>query len=117
MGFTWDRCPRLALKRQRIRREKGQPQMADLGLIIRATQREAAALSTEALRHEIEMNLEVQDAAICLYDAVTRPGGGSIEDLIVATSTVLNSFVITAVYVRELATRPRDTWTVTASVN
>jgi hypothetical protein len=91
--------------------------MADLGLIIRAVQREAAALSTDALRHEIEMNLEVQDAAICLYDAVTRPGGGSVEDLIVATSTVLNSFMTTAMYVRELAARPRDTWTVTASVN
>ena len=91
--------------------------MADLGLIIRAVQRDAAALSTEALRHEIELNLEVQDAAICLYHAVTSPGGGSVEDLIVATSTVMISFVMTALYVRELAARPRDTWTVTASVN
>ena len=91
--------------------------MADLGLIIRATQREAAALSTEALRHEIELNLEVQDAAICLYDAVTRPGGGTAADLIVATGTVMISFVMTALYVRELTARPRDTWTVTASIN
>jgi hypothetical protein len=117
MGFTWGVCSHLTLKRQKARREKGQPQMADLGQIIRATQREAAALSTDALRHEIEMNLEVQDAAICLFSAVTRPGGGSVEDLIVATSTVLNSFVMTALYVRELSARPRDTWTVTASVN
>ena len=51
--------------------------MADLGQIIRATQREAAALSTDALRHEIEMNLEVQDAAICLFYAVTRPAAGA----------------------------------------
>ena len=46
----------------------------------------------------------------------TRPGR-SMEDLIVATSTVLNAFAMTALYVRELAARPRDTWTVVASVN
>ena len=63
------------------------------------------------------MNLEVQDAAICQFYAVTRPGGGNIEDLIVATSTVMISFVMTALYVRELSARPRDTWTVIASVN
>ena len=91
--------------------------MADLGMIIRATQREAAALDTAALRHEIEMNLHVQDAAICQFYDVTRPGGGNVEDLIVATSTVMVSFVMTALYVRELAARPRDTWTVTASIN
>jgi hypothetical protein len=91
--------------------------MADLGMIIRETQREAAALSTVALRHEIEMNLAVQDAAICQFYDVIRPGGGNAADLIVATSTVMVSFVMTALYVRELAARPRDTWTVTASVN
>jgi hypothetical protein len=91
--------------------------MADLGMIIRETQREAAALSTAALRHEIELNLEVQDAAIRQYHAVTRPGGGSVDDLIVATGTVMISFVMTALYVRELTARPRDTWTITASVN
>ena len=36
--------------------------MADLGQIIRDTRREAAALDTAALRHEIEINLAVQDA-------------------------------------------------------
>jgi allophanate hydrolase subunit 1 len=91
--------------------------MADLGQLIRETQREAAALDTAALRHEIEMNLHVQDAAICQFNKVTRPGGGTVEDLIVATGTVMISFAMTALYVRELATRPRDTWTVTASVN
>jgi uncharacterized membrane protein (DUF485 family) len=91
--------------------------MADLGMIIRDTQRDAAALSTAALRHEIEMNLAVQDAAIGQFYDVTRPGGGTAADLIVATSTVMISFVMTALYVRELAARPRDTWTVTASVN
>ena len=91
--------------------------MPNLGLIIRETSAEAAALSTEALRHEIEMNLEVQDAAIHQFYAVTRPGRGNVEDLIVATSTVMVSFVTTALYVRELSARPRDTWTVVTSVN
>ena len=90
--------------------------MADLGLIIRATQADAAAFSTEMLRQEIALNLEVQDAAIEQFYQFTRPGG-SMEDLIVATSTVLNAFAMTALYVRELAARPRDTWTVVASVN
>ena len=91
--------------------------MPTLGQIIRETQRAAAALPTDALRHEIEMNLYVQDAAICQFYDVTRPGGGNAADLIVATSTVMISFVMTALYVRELAARPRDTWTVTASIN
>ena len=91
--------------------------MTDLGMIIRATQADAAAFSTEALRHEIELNLDVQDAAIHQFYSVTRPGGGNLEDLIVATSTVMISFVMTALYVRELSARPRDTWTVIASVN
>jgi len=91
--------------------------MADLGQLIRATQREAAALDTAALRHEIEMNLYVQDAAISQFYDVTRPGGGNAADLIVATGAVMISFVMTALYVRELTARPRDTWTVTASIN
>ena len=41
--------------------------MANLGQLIRETQREAAALPTDALRHEIEINLDVQDAAIDQY--------------------------------------------------
>ena len=86
--------------------------MTDLGMIIRATQADAAAFSTEALRHEIELNLDVQDAAIAQFYSVTRLGGGNLEDLIVATSTVMISFVMTALYVRELTARPRDTWTV-----
>ena len=49
--------------------------MPTLGQIIREIQREAAALSTDALRHEIEINLEVQDAAICQYFA-SRPAAG-----------------------------------------
>jgi hypothetical protein len=91
--------------------------MADLGQIIRATQREAAALSTAALRDEIEINLDVQDAAIRYFYAVSRPGGGNAADLIIAHGTVMVSLLTTALYVRELTTRARDTWTFTVSAN
>ena len=49
--------------------------MPNLGQIIREIRREAAALSTDALRDEIEINLEVQDAALDQYFAI-RPGHG-----------------------------------------
>ena len=79
--------------------------MPTLGQIIREIQREAAALSTDALRDEIEINLEVQDAAIGQYYTIP-PGGGTVEDLIIANSTVMVSVLTTALYVRELTTRP-----------
>ena len=84
--------------------------MPTLGQIIREIQHEAAALPTDALRHEIEMNLEVQDAAIDLYTTIP-PGGRTVEDLIIANSTVMVSVLTTALYVRELATRPAVTTT------
>ena len=79
--------------------------MPTLGQIIREIQREAAAMPTDALRHEIELNLEVQDAAIDLYTAIP-PGGRTVDDLIIASSTVMVSVLTTALYVRELITRP-----------
>ena len=79
--------------------------MPTLGQIIREIQREAAALPTDALRHEIEMNLDVQDAAIDQYYTIP-PGGRTVEDLIIANSTVMVSVLTTALYVRELTTRP-----------
>jgi hypothetical protein len=81
--------------------------MPTLGQLIREIQREAAALPTDALRHEIAMNLEVQDAAICQYNAIP-PGGRTVEDVIIANSAVMASVLTTALYVRELATRPVD---------
>ena len=82
--------------------------MPTLGQIIREIQREAAALTADALRHEIELNLEVQDAAIDLYTAIP-PGGRTVDDLIIASSTVMVSVLTTALYVRELAARPAVT--------
>jgi hypothetical protein len=109
MGVTWSARSRLTLKRQKARRdEEGRPVMPTLGQIIREIQREAAALPTDALRHEIELNLEVQDAAIDLYTAIP-PGGRTVEDLIIANSTVMVSVLTTALYVRELAARPTVT--------
>ena len=64
--------------------------MPNLGQIIREIQREAAALSTDALRDEIEINLEVQDAAIASTSRIP-PGGGTVEDLIIANSAVMVS--------------------------
>ena len=112
MGFTWDRCSRLTLKRQQARREEGRPYVPNLGQIIREIQREAAALPTGKLRDEIEINLDVQDAAIDQYFAI-RPGHGTAEDLIVASSAVMVSVLTTALYVRELATRPVEVTVVT----
>jgi hypothetical protein len=106
MGFTWGVCSsRLTLKRQKTRREEGRPYVPNLGQLIREIQREAAALPTDALRDEIEINLEVQDAAIDQYFAI-RPGHGTVEDLIIANSAAMVSVLMTALYVRELASRP-----------
>jgi hypothetical protein len=116
MGFTWDCCSRLTLKRHKARREEGRPYVPNLGQLIREIQREAAALSTAALRYEVEINLEVQDAALDQYFAI-RPGYGTVEDLIIANSAVMVSALTTALYVRELTSRPREAWTITASVN
>ena len=87
-----------------------------LGQIIREIQQTAAALPTDALRHEIEMNLDVQDAAIELYDTIP-PGGRTVEDLIIANSTVMVSVLTTALYVRELASRPADVMAVVITLN
>ena len=116
MGIAWSVRSRLTLKRQKLRRGKGRLYMPVLGQIIREIQHAAAALPTDALRHEIEMNLYVQDAAIDLYYTIP-PGGRTVEDLIIANSTVMVSVLTTALYVRELATRPVVHATVVISHN
>ena len=107
MGVAWSVRSRLTLKRQKLRRGKGRLYMPILGQIIREIEREAASLSTAELRHEIEINLEVQDAAIRQYYAVS-PGGRKVGDLIMANSAVMVSVITTALYVRELASRPAE---------
>jgi hypothetical protein len=90
--------------------------MPDLGQTIREIQREAAALPTAALRYEIEINVEVQDAAIRQLASI-RPGTRTSADLLIATSAVWYSVLTTALYVAELATRPAPLTTIVTSVN
>ena len=90
--------------------------MVYLGQVIRDIQRDAAALSTAALREEIAINLKIQDAAIRQFRSI-RPGAGNTADRQVATGTVMVSVLTTALYVAELATRPVDVTTVVTSVN
>jgi hypothetical protein len=79
--------------------------MTNLGQIIRDIQRDAAALPTDQLRTEIEISLHVQDAVIDHFRSI-RPGAGNLEELIGATSDVIIAVLTTALYVRELTTRP-----------
>jgi hypothetical protein len=119
MGFTWGVCSsRLTLKRQQGRREEGQPQMADLGLLIREIQHDAAALPTDALQTEIETGLEVLDAAIRQVFSI-RPGTETVDDRINATADVIVAALTTALYVQQLVSRPAPdvAWTFTSSVN
>jgi len=90
--------------------------VSNLGQIIREIQREAAALSTATLRDEIEINLDVQDAAIRQFYSV-RPRAGSMDDLIMASGTLMVSVLTTALYVRELTTRPADVTAVVTSLS
>jgi hypothetical protein len=117
MGFTWRVCSsHLTLKRQKGRREEGRPYVPNLGQIIREIECEADFLPTDALRTEIEINLKVQDAAIRQYFSI-RPGHGTVEDLIIANSAVMVTVLTTAIYVRELATRPVVPLTVAINPN
>jgi hypothetical protein len=107
MGFIWGASSRLTFKRQKGCREEGNPREADLGQAIRGIQREAAALSDDVLLREVEVNLAVQDAAIRYFLSI-GPGPGAGEDLVTACDAVWFSALATALYVRELASRPAD---------
>jgi hypothetical protein len=79
--------------------------MTNLGQIIREIQRDAAALPTGALRTEIQISLDVLDVVIAHFYSI-RPGAGNLPELIGATSDVMIAVLTTALYVRELTTRP-----------
>jgi hypothetical protein len=116
MSVTWGASSRLTLKRQRIRREKGRPHVSSLGLIIREIQRDAAARPTDQLRTDIEISLEVLDAAIGQFYSVP-PGIRHMDEWITATSEVMVAVLTTALYVRELATRPAAVVVIGGSLN
>ncbi len=80
--------------------------MTPLGRVITEIQRDAADTSTQDLRADIEVGLEVLDAAIIQLHAL-RPGADVIER-ISANAEVMETVITIALYVRELATRPVD---------
>ena len=80
--------------------------MTPLGRVITEIQRDAADTSTQDLRADIEVGLEVLDAAIVQLHAL-RPGADVIER-ISANAEVMETVITIALYVRELATRPVD---------
>ena len=90
--------------------------MSSLGMLIREFQRDAAALATGELRTQIEINLEVLDVAIRDFGSI-QPGAGTVDDQISATGDVVVAALMTALYLRELVTRPREIWTIASSVN
>ena len=80
--------------------------MTPLSRVITEIQREAAEVPTHDLRADIEVGLEVLDAAIAQLHAL-RPGADVIE-LISANAEVLETAFTIALYVRELGKRPAD---------
>ncbi len=87
--------------------------MSSLGQIIRAIQHDAAALPTGELRDEIEISLDVLDAAISQFYSI-RPGVRHVDERISATGDVMIATLTVALYVRELAARPADVTIVTS---
>jgi hypothetical protein len=81
--------------------------MTDLGQIIREIRHDAAALPTGELRTEIQVSLDVLDAVIACFYSI-RPGAGNLQELISTTSDAMIVALTTALYVRELATRPAE---------
>ncbi len=77
-----------------------------LGRVITEIQRDAVGTSTPDLKSDIEVGLEVLDAAITELHAL-RPEADVMER-INATSDFMQAVITIALYVRELATRPAD---------
>jgi len=77
-----------------------------LGRVITEIQCAAADTSTGDLRADIEVGLQVLDAAIADLHAL-RPEADVIER-ISANADVMETVITIALYVRELATRPVD---------
>ena len=80
--------------------------MTPLGRVITEIQRDAADTPTQDLRSDIQVGLEVLDAAIVQLHAL-RPGADVIERFS-ANAEVMETVITIALYVRELATRPVD---------
>ncbi len=81
--------------------------MNQLSHLLAEIQRDAADLPTGKLRTEIEVSLDVLTAFIDQFQNIW-PGAVSLEEMIGATGDVITAALVTALYVRELTTRPAD---------
>ena len=80
--------------------------MTDLDRVITVIQREAADIPTRDLRSDIQVGLDVLDAAISDLHGL-RPGADVIAR-ISATADFMETVITIALYVRELCKRPAD---------
>jgi hypothetical protein len=74
--------------------------------LLRMIQKDAAALSTGELRAEIQVHVEVFSKYIEEFQNLS--GAVSVDELISATDSLLVGALATAVFVRELTTRPAE---------
>jgi hypothetical protein len=81
--------------------------MNQLGQLLAEIQRDAADLPTGKLKTEIQVSVDVLAAFIDSFQNI-RPGAVTLEDMISATGDVITAALVTALYVRELTTRPAD---------
>ena len=88
-----------------------------LGQTISETQRHAESLGTDLLRDEIHQCLHSLDAAIARLYGIP-PGAANAELVFNAAGDVIGLALMTALYLRELTTRPAPLYTrVTLSSN
>ena len=80
--------------------------MTNLDRVITVIQREAADIPTPDLRSDIQVGLDVLDAAISDLHAL-RPGA-DVMARISATADFMETAITIALYVRELCKRPAD---------
>lgn len=84
--------------------EGGKQHVKQLRELLAMIQEDAAALPRGELKKEIQINLEI--LAEYLADVQTMRPDAATEDKISATDNLLVAALVTALYVRELTTRP-----------
>ena len=80
--------------------------MKQLRELLAMIQEDAAALPGGQLKREIQINLEI--LAEYVADVQKMQPGAATEDKISATDNLLVAALVTALYVRELTTRPME---------
>jgi hypothetical protein len=79
--------------------------MNQLGQLLAEIQRDAAMLPVGKLRTEIQVSLDVLAAFLSAFQDM-RPDAVSLDEMIDAEADVVTAALITALFVRELSTRP-----------